>query len=943
MSMDLAAPPAPNGLALAAAQTLPRLPRELPPTHFDNLRRTALRSAQALAGERWTDYNLHDPGVTLLEAFAYAATELAYRTDLPIDRLLADRQGRWEPAGQGLHPPAQALPCRPTTAADLRRWLLDRVSGLDGVTLHPGAWPGVLDAELAPAEGSEPAALAAAVRREAAAVRMLGQELGVVRVLRRRPCALLGELRIEGARDPARIAAEVHWRCAAWLAAAPSFDSIEALRVQGLTSDAIWDGPPTVHGAAQPQRLPEAGADTVFIADLVRCARTVEGVADVAWLALQSEDGPAQHAAARRRAATACGAQDPGLHTAIDAGWQLVLAPPARRDTRLRLYRRGNAVDLDPAALQRHLHELQAAARARRAGARAEDGQRSGATRAPGAQAAAEPQDAELPVHVHVPLQQHLPTVYAVGAASLGSDAKPHEHRRAQQLQGYVALLDQWLAHATAQQRHWRTLFSVGPATSAITSVAATPSYAWHVLGAAELPDLAPLQDLPPSEIEARYCRPGDDAVARRSRMLDLLLALQGQAWSQHSLRQFMDHLPPAACEAELLALKQAFARDVCTLNRDRGAGFDPGRPAWDARGNTAGLQALCSLLLGRQPGPWSSLAQGLRGRELAEGDGDGAAASPGARPDTGAALLPLDLDSPAARRAAAQAAQRLQALPLARQRRLPGAVLRCAVRHDRWALRRSSEGWTLVLGPDEHGRHWAVATPQAAPAAPENSSPAPGGAEEAGWLQAMADAVALNRFAQALERGCEGLHVIEHLLLRPLAGTAAHAEVPATFHAHQVTVVLPGWTQRARRTAWRDLAAETLAVNVPAQLQLRCLWLDPDAMQVFEAHLQAWLQARLGLAQHADAAALQAHDHHAAALARWLLSQRTDAGDHGAAVAGTESGLDAGPDAGLDADLDDLPAPDDLDEDEAWADDANLDRDADPDGDRADAAEAGP
>lgn len=36
----------------------------------------------------WTDYNIHDPGITILEALCYALTDIAYRAGWDINDLL---------------------------------------------------------------------------------------------------------------------------------------------------------------------------------------------------------------------------------------------------------------------------------------------------------------------------------------------------------------------------------------------------------------------------------------------------------------------------------------------------------------------------------------------------------------------------------------------------------------------------------------------------------------------------------------------------------------------------------------------------------------------------------------------------------------------------------------------------------------------------------------
>src|ERR1700716_2391839 len=80
------------------------------------LKDEGLTLVQQLAGEIWTDYNEHDPGVTTLEQLCYALTELSYRAELPIADLLTDQQsGRIDARRQALFIPRRILPCNPLT------------------------------------------------------------------------------------------------------------------------------------------------------------------------------------------------------------------------------------------------------------------------------------------------------------------------------------------------------------------------------------------------------------------------------------------------------------------------------------------------------------------------------------------------------------------------------------------------------------------------------------------------------------------------------------------------------------------------------------------------------------------------------------------------------------------------------------------------------------
>ena len=111
--------------------------------NFKQLRTSSIEYLSQLTGNIWTDYNTHDPGITILEMLCYAVMDLGYRANLPIGQILAPA-----PSGPGtsttapvttptpdsnFFTPAQILACNPLTILDYRRLLVD----LQGVT---NAW-----------------------------------------------------------------------------------------------------------------------------------------------------------------------------------------------------------------------------------------------------------------------------------------------------------------------------------------------------------------------------------------------------------------------------------------------------------------------------------------------------------------------------------------------------------------------------------------------------------------------------------------------------------------------------------------------------------------------------------------------------------------------------------------------------------------------------------
>jgi hypothetical protein len=108
-----------------------------PAFDYEQLRREAIAHIQRLSGKIWTDYNLHDPGVTILEQLCYAITDLAYRTDFPIDEILADKKGDIDPLLHAFFSKASILSTSPITVNDYRKLVLDEVDEVENVWIEP--------------------------------------------------------------------------------------------------------------------------------------------------------------------------------------------------------------------------------------------------------------------------------------------------------------------------------------------------------------------------------------------------------------------------------------------------------------------------------------------------------------------------------------------------------------------------------------------------------------------------------------------------------------------------------------------------------------------------------------------------------------------------------------------------------------------------------------
>src|ERR1700687_3550597 len=96
--------------------------------NFDTLRADAIDYLGNLTGKIWTDYNLHDPGITIIEMLCYALLDLGYRSNFPAADIFTKDLSDGSPTDNNFFTPAQILTCNPLTIIDYRKMLID----LDG-------------------------------------------------------------------------------------------------------------------------------------------------------------------------------------------------------------------------------------------------------------------------------------------------------------------------------------------------------------------------------------------------------------------------------------------------------------------------------------------------------------------------------------------------------------------------------------------------------------------------------------------------------------------------------------------------------------------------------------------------------------------------------------------------------------------------------------------
>ncbi|TKC88719.1 hypothetical protein FAZ69_13280 [Trinickia terrae] len=262
---------------MADTPLLLNFPAALPPSmDFAALLAEAMGYAQDASGDYWTDYNEHDPGLTILEQLCYALTDLGLRGQYEMTELLADERGVI--ARDTLFTGDQILTCAPLTANDYRKLVYDSVHGLKNFWIEPvEGMPGLYCGWIEQFRWGDKDKLVAQVTAILRANRTLCEDIVSVEVLKQQSLKLAGVLELSPGSDPDEVMGTLLFYLDWKLLPAPMPSAIEAQIDAGQAREQIYEGPRLAYGTIDDAGLVERPA-TVNLAQIARVVQAVPGV-----------------------------------------------------------------------------------------------------------------------------------------------------------------------------------------------------------------------------------------------------------------------------------------------------------------------------------------------------------------------------------------------------------------------------------------------------------------------------------------------------------------------------------------------------------------------------------------------------------------------------------------------------------------------------------------
>ncbi|PAX56953.1 hypothetical protein [Brunnivagina elsteri] len=597
--------------------------------NFQTLREIGIKHLQALSGKLWTDYNLHDPGVTILEVLCYAVTDLGYRNNLDIEDLLALNPGDSQQKENNFFTPDEILTCNPVTVLDVRKRLIDipgiRNAWVEKLTakvttyhppiyidyvnsqllhnppndqtsenspcLHPrGLYTVYIDLDLASRKNAcgqifrSWSDILDEVKAVLCSYRNLCEDVYDIVVLGEEEIGLCSDIELETNADAEDVLVDIYVKLQSLLSPRLTFYTLQELLDKGKSIDEIFPGRPSVgqesyksHGFIDTAELEAiTPPEVIYTSDLYQEILKIPGVAAVRRLSIANYiNGLAQ-------------SQSP-WHLQLTKGYSPVLGIERSKIT---LFKGLLPISAEANEVKRRYYEQRAA--------------HIKVIRRDNELNLSVPQGSYYDLADHYSIQHDFPLTYGISEDGLPETATKLRKAQALQLKGYLVFFDQLLANYLAQLAHVRDLFSWEVdelQTQQNVQVNRQPEK-WDTYFSQEFdfPDKSAILGDDHKYLDSIQEEP-ETYSDRRNRFLDHLLGRFAESFADYVLlnyRMIEGNRDKVKDEIKIIHDKAQFIRDYPTLSRDRFRAFNyyNCQQVWNTE-NVSGFQKRVSRLLG--------------------------------------------------------------------------------------------------------------------------------------------------------------------------------------------------------------------------------------------------------------------------------------------------------------------------------------------------------
>lgn len=210
---------------------------------YADLQKRTLDELQHLSGNVWTDYNVHDPGVTIADIANYALTELAYKLGFDLEDYLTDSNGKYPVEKYGLFTDEEVYPVSAVTGDDYRKLILAYFPMIENVKVETDLGQGIYHFRLRLSPFFKGADITERVRRFFHRHRNLCENVGEVTVDEPKNLLFSTDMEIEAGADATDVLVQVFYTVMHYLAGSVKIEPKPQRGFEELSPDEWYDGP----------------------------------------------------------------------------------------------------------------------------------------------------------------------------------------------------------------------------------------------------------------------------------------------------------------------------------------------------------------------------------------------------------------------------------------------------------------------------------------------------------------------------------------------------------------------------------------------------------------------------------------------------------------------------------------------------------------------------
>lgn len=210
---------------------------------FADLQKRTLDELQHLSGNVWTDYNPHDPGVTIADIANYALTELAYKLGFDLEDYLTDNDGRYPVEKYGLFTDNEVYPVSAVTEDDYRKLILAHFPVIENVKVETDCEQGIYHFRLRLSPFFKGPDITERVRRFFHKHRNLCENVGKVTIEEPKNLLFSTDMEIESGADATDVLVQVFYTTMQYLAGSVKIEPKPQEGFAVLPPEEWYDGP----------------------------------------------------------------------------------------------------------------------------------------------------------------------------------------------------------------------------------------------------------------------------------------------------------------------------------------------------------------------------------------------------------------------------------------------------------------------------------------------------------------------------------------------------------------------------------------------------------------------------------------------------------------------------------------------------------------------------